>query len=317
MAIYGLLAAFALVTLWFGWRWFAIERGRRAENAAIPSRKLRPIDLLTGFVTNFFDTLGIGSFAPTTAIFKLQRRMPDEDIPGTLNTGHTPPTVTQALIFVSIVTVDVVTLVSMIAASVAGAWLGVGIVSRLPRRAIQIGMGIALLVAASLLPHRQSALDARRWRGARIDRRPADFRDRGELPARLADDAGHRLVRAVPDSDQPARHESAGRVSHHDGLVRPAHAGRRRPLRARRSLQPRRRTGTGAGRHSCRADRRIPGEIAADRMAPMAGGARRAVRGFADADVGTTCLAGGAAQLRNSAHSGTRLADRRAIREAT
>lgn len=150
MGIYGLLAAFALVALWFGWRWFAIERGRRAENATIPSRKLRPIDLLTGFVTNFFDTLGIGSFAPTTAIFKLQRRMPDEDIPGTLNTGHTPPTVTQALIFVSIVTVDFVTLVSMIAASVAGAWLGVGIVSRLPRRAIQIGMGIALLVAASL-----------------------------------------------------------------------------------------------------------------------------------------------------------------------
>ena len=30
--------------------------------------------LLLGFVTNFFDTLGIGSFAPTTAAFRARRR---------------------------------------------------------------------------------------------------------------------------------------------------------------------------------------------------------------------------------------------------
>ena len=109
-----------------------------------------PADLLTGFVTNFFDTLGIGSFAPTTAIFKLRTRMPDENIPGTLNVGHTLPTVTQAFIFIALVTVDFVTLAGMIAAAVAGAWLGAGLVSRLPRRAVQFGMGVALLVAAAL-----------------------------------------------------------------------------------------------------------------------------------------------------------------------
>lgn len=95
-----------------------------------------------GFVTDFFDTLGIGGFAPTTAIFKLFRRVPDELIPGTLNVGHALPTVIEALIFM---TVDPVT------PSVLGAWLGAGAVERLPRRAVQLGMSSALLVAATLL----------------------------------------------------------------------------------------------------------------------------------------------------------------------
>jgi len=67
-----------------------------------------------------------------------------------LNTGQAIPTVTQALIFIATVSVDLVTLVSMILAAVVGAWLGVAWVSRLSRRAIQLGMGGALLCAAML-----------------------------------------------------------------------------------------------------------------------------------------------------------------------
>jgi len=107
-----------------------------------------PLQAVIGFVTNFFDTLGIGSFAPTTSWFKLQKVVPDERIPGTLNVGHTPPVIAQALIFIAIVQVDVLTLTSMIAASVVGAWFGAGVVAGLPRRTIQIGMGVALLIAA-------------------------------------------------------------------------------------------------------------------------------------------------------------------------
>jgi uncharacterized membrane protein YfcA len=105
----------------------------------------------TGFVANFFDTLGIGSFATTTAIFRQWRMVRDEVIPGTLNAGHTLPTVAQAVIFTRLVPVDSTTLILMIVAAVAGAWLGAGIVARWPRRAIQVGMGIALLAAASLM----------------------------------------------------------------------------------------------------------------------------------------------------------------------
>ena len=135
-----LLSALALLALWYIWRWLTLERPKWPRFG----------DALIGFVTNCFDTLGIGSFAPTTAIFKVQRRVSDENIPGTLNVGHALPTVVQALIFIAAVSIDLVTLVSMISAAVAGAWLGAGIVSRLPRRTIQLGMGVALLIAALL-----------------------------------------------------------------------------------------------------------------------------------------------------------------------
>ena len=117
-----------------------------------PSRAVWPgvEDCVVGFVTNFFDALGIGNFAPTTAYYKVRRRVADENIPGTLNVGHSIPVVVEALIFISVVAIDVVTLVTMIASAVVGAWLGVGIVARLPRRAIQLGMGAALLVAGVL-----------------------------------------------------------------------------------------------------------------------------------------------------------------------
>jgi uncharacterized membrane protein YfcA len=103
-----------------------------------------------GFVTNFFDTLGIGSFAPTTSMFKFWKLVPDERIPGTLNVGHALPTVVEAIVFIAIVKVAPVTLISLIAAAVAGSWLGAGVVSRWPRRYVQVGMGLALVAAGTL-----------------------------------------------------------------------------------------------------------------------------------------------------------------------
>jgi uncharacterized membrane protein YfcA len=153
----GLVSVLALVALGYIGRWWMLERSR-GRSSSLPddsaraalARTPRLTDGLVGFVTNFFDTLGIGSFAPTTAYFKLRARMPDEQIPGTLNTGQALPTVTQALIFIATVSVDMTTLISMILAAVLGAWLGVGLVARLSRRAIQLGMGGSLLCAAML-----------------------------------------------------------------------------------------------------------------------------------------------------------------------
>ncbi len=109
------------------------------------------LQTLIGFVTAFFDTLGIGSFATTTAVFKLRNMVPVKLIPGTLNVGHTLPTIAQAFIYTRIVPVDSWTLVLMIAAACVGSWFGAGIVVRWPRRKIQIGMGVALLGAAVML----------------------------------------------------------------------------------------------------------------------------------------------------------------------
>jgi len=141
-----LFIALAVVALGFVAAWLAaLLRPRQ------PRRFPDWRDTGVGFITNVFDTLGIGSFATTTTFFKLWRMVPDEEIPGTLMVGHTPPSLLQAFIFIAVVQVDLTTLVLMIASSAAGAWLGAGIVSRLPRLKIRVGMGTALLAAAALM----------------------------------------------------------------------------------------------------------------------------------------------------------------------
>jgi uncharacterized membrane protein YfcA len=196
-----LLAVLALVALFYvGLVVRAALRESRAGEPAAPTAG----GLSTGFITNFFDTLGIGSFATTTAIIRakltpaqqklwaiafaigipalaitlavlfparraaiiagvlllgailllaLVKGMPvdDQRIPGTLNVGHTLPTIAQAFIFTKLVPVDPKTLVLLIVAAVLGAWLGAGVVARWSRRRIQYGMSIALFAAAILL----------------------------------------------------------------------------------------------------------------------------------------------------------------------
>ena len=142
-----LLATMLAVTAAYTVLWAVEARRRRSRSGAIPDLARTGI----GFVTNFFDTLGIGSFATTTTLFRLLNLVPDENIPGTLNVGHTWPTIFQALIYITIVEVDFRTLVLLIAAAAIGSWLGAGVVAAWPRRNIQIGMGFALLVAAGLM----------------------------------------------------------------------------------------------------------------------------------------------------------------------
>ena len=128
------------------WRGALIAGRARDNGAEMPS----PLQTAIGFGTNFFDTLGIGSYAPTTALFRFFRLVPDEKIPGTMTLGHTLPTIVQSFIFIAIVNVNFATLVLLIGASIVGAWLGAGVVAQWPRRNIQIGMGLALVAAAVL-----------------------------------------------------------------------------------------------------------------------------------------------------------------------
>jgi uncharacterized membrane protein YfcA len=118
-----------------------------ADDTRLPTA----LHLAIGFVTNFFDTIGIGSYAPTTAIYKLKKVVDDRLIPGTMTIGHTLGTTVQTVLFTAAVPVDVTTLFSMIGAAILGAWLGAGVVAKWPKRKIQVGMGIALLVAGTLM----------------------------------------------------------------------------------------------------------------------------------------------------------------------
>lgn len=123
-------------------RWIALARGGRLSG--------RPnwVDAAIGCGTNFLDTLGIGSYAQITALFKLRGRPADELIPGTLNVGSAVPVFLSSLYYFRAVAVEPVLLASMVVSSGMGAWMGAGVVSRMPRRRIQLVMGVALLIAA-------------------------------------------------------------------------------------------------------------------------------------------------------------------------
>lgn len=144
MSIVGaLLALLSVIAIWFTAKLFRAAR-RRKELSPNPEA------IALGAATNFFDTLGIGSFAPTTAYMKLRKMAPDSYFPAILNAGHALPTVVQALVFISLVRVDSWLLVSCILGAVVGSVVGAPLVQRAPVRVVQAIVGLALLVAAAL-----------------------------------------------------------------------------------------------------------------------------------------------------------------------
>jgi uncharacterized membrane protein YfcA len=150
----------------FFWNWF------RARRTYTGRRRPLFLEYPLGFVVTFFDTLGIGSFAPTTAILKLQGRIPDEFIPGTLNVGLNFAAMLEMVIMIRAIVIDPVLLMSMVLSAALGAWLGAGIVNRMPRSAVQFAMGVALLIAGcvfiahnlNLLPGGGEAMTLTGWR---------------------------------------------------------------------------------------------------------------------------------------------------------
>lgn len=103
-----------------------------------------------GAVTNFFDTLGIGSFAPTIAWMRFRRLVDDRLIPLTMLAGYTVPAILQGVIFLILlgVQVDPWLLLACMVSMVAGGFAGVPLAARAPIHIIQAIIGIALLIAA-------------------------------------------------------------------------------------------------------------------------------------------------------------------------
>jgi len=125
------------------------------------SSRQSPMTVLLGIgaITNFFDALGVGSFATTTAALRIGRLLDDENIPGTMNVGHATPTILEAVLFIVALggLIDTPTIISMVVAGGVGAWFGAGIVAKWPRQKIQRAMAIALVVTAVFMVVRMTA----------------------------------------------------------------------------------------------------------------------------------------------------------------
>jgi hypothetical protein len=275
----GLLAALGAFTAFYITMWWsAVTKSKPSETA---------LELGTGFVTNFFDTLGIGSFAPTTAIFKFAKIVPDRLIPGTLNVGHTLPTITQAFIYTAAIEVDPKTLILMIGAAVVGAWLGAGIVASWPKRNIQIGMGFALLVAAGLFAWRNLG-------GSGTETGTIDLQGLNLVIGLVGNFILGALMTLGIGMYAPCMilvgllgMNAKGRVPDHDGFLRVPHADEQREVRAEGRLLAPPRARPRPRRRSGRAHRRTHREGNEHLLRPLArGGGRRHCR-LDDASLGS------------------------------
>ncbi|KJF82745.1 sulfite exporter TauE/SafE family protein [Photobacterium angustum] len=130
-----------IVMLVMAWR-----RNRKQE----ADTRVIPIALIGGFA-NFCDTLGVGSFAIMTAGYKQFKLIDDQVLPGTMNCQAVLATVVQALIFLTAVNVDSITLLSLVVSACLGATVGARLVSNWDRQHIRIVMSGALLVVAGLM----------------------------------------------------------------------------------------------------------------------------------------------------------------------
>ena len=118
--------------------------------AAIAQRVAPGLEALAlGAVVNFLDTLGIGSFAPTTAWFKFRHMVPDRLIPPTLLVGLTPPAIAESLAYLGLIEVDPVLLFGCATAVLAGGLVGAPLVARARVWIVQLIVAIGLVLAAS------------------------------------------------------------------------------------------------------------------------------------------------------------------------
>ena len=119
---------------------------------AVIARRATPTleAIALGAVVNFFDTLGIGSFATTTAWLRFRKLVPDRLIPPTLIAGLTPPAMTEGIIFLILlgVRVDPVLLFGGALATGLGGIMGAPLVARARVWVVQATVAVGLLLAA-------------------------------------------------------------------------------------------------------------------------------------------------------------------------
>ncbi|MFN3996406.1 TSUP family transporter [Algoriphagus sp.] len=137
----------ALLTLWFG---VVLTKDYLNHKNTLENSSWIKTSAI-GFAVNFFDVLGIGAFAPQTALLKFTKQTEDKVIPGTMNVANTLPVLLQGLIFITIIEVDPLTLITMLLSAMLGAIIGAGVVSKLSEQKIRLTMGFALLVTAGFM----------------------------------------------------------------------------------------------------------------------------------------------------------------------
>lgn len=110
---------------------------------------------LIGFITDLGDTLGIGSFATTTGLFKIAHFTEDDaKLPGTLNAVHAIPVMFEALLFITAVKIEITTLIPMTLAAILGAYVGPHVTRKWNVQIVRLALGSTLVIAAAIIVYR-------------------------------------------------------------------------------------------------------------------------------------------------------------------
>ena len=148
-----ILNAFLLIT--------RIPKMRADEDGAekwAEGKKFIPYNTIVGIAANFLDVFGIGSFATTSAAFKLGKSVRDGDIAGTMIVGDTIPICIEAFLFAKLAGVDGLTLGILIIAAVVGAFLGSALITKLNIQGMRLMLGVGMVILGILMALRVFAV---------------------------------------------------------------------------------------------------------------------------------------------------------------
>lgn len=136
-----LSALFAVIMLYKLW-----------QQPAEPLSFLLYVKLIaTGILAFISDTLGIGSFAVNTALSKLMGTFHDDELPAVNNGAQVIPGVIESLFFMHLVDVDLTTLLTLVAGTCLGGFIGGFIVSSLNKQTIRLAMICSFTLVIFLL----------------------------------------------------------------------------------------------------------------------------------------------------------------------
>lgn len=127
---------------------------KRMKNGTLSDNSI-PVSAAAGFIGNFCDALGIGSFAVITPILRFSKNIDDRVLPGTLNAGCAVAVAIQGTVWMSDIGIETETLVATLLCSIIGGFIGAFWVTRLDRNKVRIVMGCAFVVVAFIMLSKQ------------------------------------------------------------------------------------------------------------------------------------------------------------------
>ena len=142
LALLGMILIIALLAMYYK----KVKNTERGEENLQFGKKHAVYNAVVALIANFLDVEGIGTHAVNAVAFKLGKSVEDGNIPGTMNVGAAVPCCLAAFLFFPMYNAQPLTLVLLIAAAVAGAFLLAGIIGKLNMLGIRLLMGVGLII---------------------------------------------------------------------------------------------------------------------------------------------------------------------------